>query len=211
MVRQLDQTPKKHQPILVGIADKSPLMRTALRTLLNEDERFEVVCSCKNANEFLQKVGSVEVDVAVAGWIIPPGDARLILDHLQARPGGPKVVVYTGFESESTPVHVMAHGGAAFVSKNEEPEYLLDTIAEVARGRMVFPYLDVSQINMNPIASLTKRELEILSSLAAGRTNKEIAAEKVVSTNTVKYHIRNLFEKLDVTNRGQAIALYLNS
>lgn len=211
MVRQIDQKPKKHKPIKVGIADKSPLMRTALRTLLGEDDRFEVVCICKNADEFLRKAGTVEVDVAVAGWIIPPGDARFILDHLHARPGGPKVVIYTGIESETTPAHVMAHGGAAFVSKNEEPEYLLDTIEQVARGRMVFPYLDVSQINANPISTLTKRELEILSSLAAGRTNKEIAAEKAVSTNTVKYHIHNVFEKLSVTNRGQAIALYLNS
>lgn len=186
-------------------------MRTALRTLLGEDERFEVVCICKNADEFLQKAGSVKVDVAVAGWVIPPGDARFILDHLNARPHGPKVVIYSGTESDTVPAHVMAHGGAAFVSKNEEPEYLLDVIAQVARNRMVFPYLNVNRIHANPISTLTKRELEILSSLAAGRTNKEIAAEKDVSTNTVKYHISNLFDKLSVNNRGQAIALYLNS
>ncbi|MBT8073295.1 MAG: helix-turn-helix transcriptional regulator, partial [Xanthomonadales bacterium] len=58
---------------------------------------------------------------------------------------------------------------------------------------------------------LTRRELEVLASLAAGHTNKQIAAEKGVSTNTVKYHIRNLFDKLGVNNRGQAIALYLKS
>lgn len=199
------------KPVRVGIADKSPLMRTALHTLLNEDGRFQVVCTCKNAAEFIAKVGTVKVDVAVVGWVIPPGDARYILDHLRPRPGAPKVVVYSGIESETVPAHVLAHGGAAYVSKNEEPEYLLDTIAEVARGRMVFPYLDVSRINANPLSTLTKRELEILSSLAAGRTNKEIAAEKGVSANTVKYHIRNLFDKLSVTNRGQAIALYLKA
>jgi len=81
----------------------------------------------------------------------------------------------------------------------------------VARGRMVFPYLDVSRLNANPLSTLTKRELEVLSSLAAGLTNKEIAAEKGVSANTVKYHVRNLFEKLGVSNRGQAIALYLKT
>jgi len=143
--------------------------------------------------------------------VIPPGDARFILDHLRTRSNAPRIVVYTGTEGETVPAHVMAHGGAAFVSKNEQPEYLLDTVAEVARGRMVFPYLDVSQINASPLSTLTKRELEILSSLAAGSTNKEIAAEKGVSTNTVKYHIRNLFEKLGVSNRGQAIALYLKA
>ena len=211
MTRHQNVDPAKSKPILVGIADKSTLMRTALRALLSEDSRFEVVCICKTAEELLESVTNAAMDVVVAGWIIPPGDARFILDHLQTRPGAPRLVIYTGIESDTVPAHTMAHGGAAFVSKNEEPEYLLDTIAEVARGRMVFPYLDVSRINASPLSTLTKRELEILSSLAAGRTNKEIAAEKAVSTNTVKYHIRNLFEKLGVSNRGQAIALYLKS
>jgi len=202
---------QRHGAIKVGIADKSPLMQTALRTLLSEDARFEVAGACKNAEEFLAQVGKVAMDVAVVGWVIAPGDARFILDHLRTRHKAPRIVVYSGIESETVPAHVMAHGGAAFVSKNEQPEYLLDTVAEVARGRMVFPYVDVSRINANPLSTLTKRELEILSSLAAGRTNKEIAAEKGVSANTVKYHIRNLFEKLGVSNRGQAIALYLKA
>ncbi len=203
--------PQRHGAIKVGIADKSPLMQTALRTLLSEDARFEVAGACKNAEEFLAQVGKLAMDVAVVGWVIAPGDARFILDHLRTRHKAPRIVVYSGIESETVPAHVMAHGGAAFVSKNEQPEYLLDTVAEVARGRMVFPYVDVSRINANPLSTLTKRELEILSSLAAGRTNKEIAAEKGVSANTVKYHVRNLFEKLGVSNRGQAIALYLKA
>ena len=205
MVIKQDQS----KPILIGIADKSPLMRAALKQLFSEDDRFQIVGSSENSETFLKMVEDIHMDVAVVGWVIPPGDARFILDHLQPRTDSPRVIVYTGLESDTVPMHVMAHGGAAYVSKNEQPEYLLDTVAEVARGRMVFPYLDVSLINANPLTTLTKRELEILSSLAAGRTNKEIAAEKGVSSNTVKYHIRNLFEKLSVSNRGQAIALYL--
>lgn len=205
MVRQQDQS----RPILIGIADKSPLMRAALKQLFSEDDRFQIVGSSENSETFLKMVEDIHMDVAVVGWVIPPGDARFILDHLQPRTDSPRVIVYTGLESDTVPMHVMAHGGAAYVSKNEQPQNLLDTAAQVARGRMVFPYLDVSLINANPLTTLTKRELEILSSLAAGRTNKEIAAEKGVSSNTVKYHIRNLFEKLSVSNRGQAIALYL--
>ncbi len=186
-------------------------MQTALRTLFNEDDRFEFVSISKNSEEFLAQIKQEDIDVAIIGWVIPPADARFILDHLRTNPNAPRVVVYSGIESETVPAHAMAHGAAAYVSKNEQPEYLLDTVAEVARGRMVFPYLDVSQINATPISTLTKRELEILSSLAAGRTNKQIAAEKGVSTNTVKYHISNLFEKLNVNNRGQAIALYLKA
>ena len=207
MVSHSDQS----KPIRVGIADKSPLMRAALKQLFSEDERFQIVSTSENSDEFLQSIENSPLDVAVIGWIIPPGDTRYILDRLQTRKNPPRVVVYTGYESETVPMQVMAHGGAAFVSKNEQPVYLLDTVAQVAGGQMVFPYLDVSQLNANPLTMLTKRELEILSSLAAGHTNKQIAAEKAVSTNTVKYHIRNLFEKLSVSNRGQAIALYLKS
>ena len=205
------QDPQAQKLIRVGIADKSPLMRAALKQLFSEDDRFQIVSTSENSQTFLKMVESITMDVAVLGWVIAPGDARFILDHLQPRKDAPRVVVYTGLESDTVPVHVMAHGGAAYVSKNEQPEYLLDTTAQVAKGRMVFPYLDVTLINANPLTTLTKRELEILSSLAAGHTNKEIAAEKGVSTNTVKYHIRNLFDKLSVNNRGQAIALYLKS
>lgn len=207
MVKQHDPS----KPIRVGIADKSPLMRAALKHLFSEDDRLQLVSTSEDSDGFLKFLESVPMDVAVVGWIIPPGDARFILDRLQTRKNSPRVVVYTGFESETVPAQVMAHGGAAFVSKNEEPVHLLNTIVQVAGGSMVFPYLDVSLLNANPLGTLTKRELEILASLAAGRTNKEIAAEKAVSTNTVKYHIRNLFEKLGVSNRGQAIALYLKS
>ena len=207
MVRQDDHS----KPTYVGIADKSPLMRAALKQLLSEDERFQIVSVSEDSEDFLKTSETAQMDVAVVGWIIPPGDARFILDRLRTRQNAPKVVVYTGLESDTVPLQVMAHGGAAFVSKNEQPVHLLNTIVQVAGGSMVFPYLDVSQLNANPLGTLTKRELEILASLAAGRTNKEIAAEKGVSTNTVKYHIRNLFEKLSVSNRGQAIALYLKS
>ena len=207
MVTQPDQS----NPIRVGIADKSPLMRAALKQLFSEDNRIELVSASECSKDFLKISEDLQMDVVVVGWIIPPGDARFMLDRLHTRKNSPRVVVYTGFESDTVPLQVMAHGAAAFVSKNEQPEQLIDTIVQVAKGRMVFPYLDVSALNDNPLTILTKRELEILASLAAGLTNKEIAAEKAVSTNTVKYHIRNLFEKLGVSNRGQAIALYLKS
>ena len=211
MVNQQGQKGSDLPPIRIGVADKSPLMRAALKQLMSEDDRFQMVSASEDSVSFLKQAETVPMDVAIVGWVIAPGDARYILDHLRPNPNTPRVVVYTGLESDTVPLQVMAHGGAAFVSKNENPAALLDTLAQVAMGRMVFPYLDVTQINANPLSTLTKRELEILSSLAAGHTNKEIAAEKGVSTNTVKYHIKNLFEKLSVSNRGQAIALYLKS
>lgn len=198
-------------PIRVGLADKNPLMHAALKHLLSEDDRFELVFVAFNCEDFLHSVSEKPIDVGVIGWVIGPCDGRFILDHLNGLDNAPRIVVYTGDEGKTVPSQVMSHGGAAFVSKSEQPQVLLDTIAAVAAGRMVFPYIDVRSIYDNPLSTLTRREMEVLADLASGRTNKQIARDLGVSLNTVKFHVRNLFQKLGVNSRGQAIAMYLKS
>jgi two-component system nitrate/nitrite response regulator NarP len=87
----------------------------------------------------------------------------------------------------------------------------MEAIVTVAAGRMIFPYIDVRSIYDNPLSTLTRREMEVLADLASGRTNKQIARDLGVSLNTIKFHVRNLYQKLAVNSRGQAIALYLRS
>jgi len=203
--------PQQPTAIRVGLADKSPLIQAALKLILSEDERFNLVHIAATCEDFLANAAENQIDVGVIGWIIGPCDGRFILDHVNAQEDPPRIVVYTGHDSEAVPAQVMAHGGAAFVSKSEQPAVLLDTIAAVAGGRMVFPYIDVRKIYDNPLATLTRRELEVLSDLAAGRTNKQIARDQGVSLNTIKFHVRNLFQKLGVNSRSQAIGMYLRS
>lgn len=197
--------------VRIGIADKSPLIRAALKQLLSEDPRFQLVLTCTDGDSFLTHALKTPLDVGVIGWIIPPGTGKYVLDQLSHYERPPRMVVYSGAESALVPAQVMAHGGAAFVSKSEEPVVLLDTIAAVALGKMLFPFLDVRKINQTPLAVLTRRELEVLSTLAAGHTNKQIAAQEGISANTIKYHLKNIYEKLDVHTRSQAVALYLKS
>lgn len=197
--------------IRVGLADKNPLIQAGLKHLLSEDDRFQLVHVASSCEEFLWKVDENPVDVGVIGWVIGPCDGRIILDHINAQESPTRIIVYTGDEDKMVPSQVMAHGGAAFVSKKEQPEVLLDTIAAVAAGRMLFPFIDVRKIYDNPLTTLTRRELEVLSDLASGRTNKQIARDLGVSLNTVKFHVRNLFQKLGVNSRSQAISLYLRS
>tara|TARA_B100000315_G_C14539869_1_gene570340 strand:+ start:305 stop:928 length:624 start_codon:yes stop_codon:yes gene_type:complete len=197
--------------IRVAVVDKSPLVRTALEHLLTEDPRFEFASVSADGEALLKDIEQISPDVIVSGWVMAIGDGKYILDHLQTVDVSTQVVIYTGAEGDFVPSLVMAHGGAAFVSKSEEPQDLLDIIAAVANGKMVFPILDVKKIHDNPLTGLTKRELEVLSSLAAGRTNKEIASELNVSNNTVKFHVRNLYQKLNVKNRSQAVSLYHKS
>jgi len=201
----------ERESIRVGIADKSPLIQAALKHLFAEDDRFNLVGVCSDGEAFLKILDHQDLEVAVIGWVIAPGDARYILDQLRNRESAPRIVVYTGAQSDAVPSQVMAHGGAAFVSKSEQPAILLDTISAVADGRMVFPFLDVRAINQSPLAALTRRELEVLALLAAGHSNKQIATAQSVSPNTVKFHLKNVFEKLSVQSRSQAVALYLKS
>ncbi len=197
--------------VRVGVADKSPLIQAALKQILSEDERFTLVHVSSDCEDFLENLAKESIDVGVIGWIFGPCDGRLILDRVNAQASPPRIVVYTGLEKSTVPTQVMAHGGAAFVSKSEQPSFLLDTIADVAEGRMVFPFIDVRTLYENPLVTLTRRELEVLSSLATGRTNKQIARDMDVSLNTVKFHVRNLFQKLGVNSRAQAISMYLKS
>lgn len=197
--------------IRVGVVDKNPLIQAGLRQLLSEDPRFEPVFTGPDAAAMLDAVEVTAMDVAVTGWVMPGGGGKYILDHLAGRDGVPRVVVYTGAEGDAIAAQVMAHGGAAYVSKSDPPARLLDTVAAVAGGQMIFPYLDVRRIHDNPMTGLTRRELEVLSALANGRPNKQIAHEQGVSLNTVKFHVKNLYAKLGVRNRAQAVALYLKS
>ena len=148
--------------IRVGVADKSPLVQAALTHLFAEDQRFELVDVWADGESLLQSIEQCDLDVVVTGWVISPGNGRYILDQLRAHSNAPRIIVFTGAEGESVPAQVMAHGGAAFVSKSEQPAYLLDTVAAVAEGRMVFPFLDVlAALNEVEIKTVKKRFEEI--------------------------------------------------
>ena len=76
---------------------------------------------------------------------------------------------------------------------------------------MVFPFLDVCELQQDPIQQLSRCERVMLEALSKGLTNRELAKELDISINTVKFHLSNLFEKLSVRNRAQAIAFYYSS
>jgi two-component system, NarL family, nitrate/nitrite response regulator NarP len=85
---------------------------------------------------------------------------------------------------------------------------LLEACIAVSKGQMVFPFLDVRSLRQDPIDQLSRRERTLLEALSKGLTNRELAREFDISENTVKFHLSNLFEKLSVKNRAQAIAFY---
>ena len=195
----------------VAIADKNPLVLSALSELIDRDPRFNLVLTVKTSDAFLQSVARTRVDVGVIGWALPPDGGAAITESLRDQEGAPRIVVYSGGLDPELARKVMGYGAAGFCSKSEQPERLLDAIESVARGQMVFPYLDVRGLHRDPWEHLTRREKELLAALAKGDSNERIARDFGLSINTVKFHLRNLYDKLAIKNRAQAVAYYYSS
>ncbi len=203
---------KPPSPIEVAIVDKSPLVLRALKSMLVNDERFELAVSATDGERFLEAVERVRFDVAVIGWAMPYCDGRTVLMRLADIKNAPRIIVFTGDMSPAVPPEVMKLGGAGFCSKTDQPEYLLDVIVNVARGQMIFPFTGQRRNNAAPPGlheQLTPRENELLGQLSNGSTNNEIAQNMGVSLNTIKFHLRNLYSKLGVRNRTEAITRHL--
>ncbi|MDB0033056.1 response regulator transcription factor, partial [Amylibacter sp.] len=102
----------------------------------------------------------------------------------------------------------LAAGAAGFCNDEQTVDELLETAITVASGKMVFPFMDVRELQDDPLFMLTKRERMILQLLADGSSNKELADSMTISINTVKFHLSNLYEKLGIKNRSQAISFF---
>ena len=198
-------------PILVTLADSNPLMLSAMAEFFERDARFSLVATSGSAEGFLETALRVPANVGVIDWTLPMLGAERLLDVLRAQPQAPRMVIYSQGEDTDIPRRSMGAGAAAYCSRQESPERLLDIVEAVAAGKMVFPFLDVRELHRDPMQSLTERERGLLALLSQGQTNKQLAIELGISVNTVKFHLRNLFEKLSVNNRSQAIAFFYSS
>jgi two-component system nitrate/nitrite response regulator NarP len=208
---QPDDSAPIAKPIDVVLADKSQLVLAGLNQLFTQDPRFRVVATVSDSDRFVKIAERTHFDVGITGWMLPSQGGRGVLSALREKPRaqGVAVVIYSGALDPDIPRQVMALGGAAFVSKRDTPEHLMEVVAQVASGHMVFPRFDVRCLYQEPFDNLTGRELQLLAALSEGATNGQIARRLGISLNTVKFHLKNLYEKLRVQNRAGAVALYI--
>lgn len=173
--------------------------------MFKQDERFDVRATATDGELFLQLVDRLSFDVGIIGWKMPFSDGRQVLTKLRERGSSVRVVVYSG---ANVAHQVRALGGAGFYSKAKSPEGLIEVISQVGQGNSIFPFEPLEAKNTASLPSLTSRELEILEILTQGYSNRQIARKFEISTNTVKFHLKNLYEKAQVDNRTQAVAFY---
>ena len=200
---------KSFYPVRVGVVDKNPLVVRGLRSLFEEDGRFDLVASAPDGARLLDGLGLIHMDIVITGWIMPYCNGRELLQALSRRPNAPRVVVYTGDTSTAVSKEAMELGAYAFFSKSEPPERLIHVLDSVIRGSMVFPFIGTAQ-EPDMFEQLTTKETLMLEKLCLGLTNQELAKELTVSPNTVKFHLKNVYSKLGVRNRAEAVALCFN-
>lgn len=198
------------QPIGVMLADANPLVLSAMSEIFERDPRFSLVATSATAEGFLGTVMRVPVKVGVIDWNLPVLGGAKLIEVLREQVHAPRLVVY-GDDSNDLPRLAMTAGAAGFASRSGEIESLLATCADVAAGKMVFPFVDVRELQSDPMQSLSRKEKVMLQALSKGLTNKELSAELGISLNTVKFHLSNLYDKLSVKSRAQAIAFYYSS
>lgn len=200
-----------NDPIHVVLADRNEIVLSGLERTFSEDDRFRVVAVATDGERFLEAVERLTFDVGVIGWTMPYLDGRGVLQAMRDQEKGPRILVYTEDSSPELPRKVMALGGAGFCPNTAPPDELRDTVAAISNGRMVFPYIDVRTLDTDPFSGLTRRERELLPLLRSGRAAASIASDLGISVNTVKFHLKNLYGKLGVKNRTQAVNAYLSA
>ena len=205
------QDPKGQvQQISVALADSNMLVLSAMSEIFDRDPRFSLSSTASTAEGFLATVMRVPVQVGIVDWRLPALGGQKLIEVLRDHPDAPRILVY-GDNAGDLPRQALSAGAAGFSPRNGPVEGLLETCVAVAAGQMVFPFLDVRELQTDPIYQLTKRERALLEALSRGLSNRQLAAEFEISANTVKFHLSNLYEKLSISSRTQAVAFFFSS
>lgn len=197
----------------VLIADDHPVYRQGLERAIRERPELELTASCADGRDALERISGAEPDVAVVDVRMPGLDGLKIVAAVAREGLRTKVILLTGHEDSTAAYRALAAGAAGYVSKASDHTELCDSIAAAARGETViapqFAAGIATEIQMREASdrpALTEREGEVLRRLAEGRTAQGIGEELHLSEATIKTHLHNLYEKLDVSDRAAAVA-----
>lgn len=196
----------------VIVADDHPLVLDGLRAVINGERDMHVLATATDGERALDAVQRFRPDVAVLDVHMPHMDGLACLARIRAEQIATRVLLLSAAADGPSLRAAIEHGADGYTLKTESPQTTIRAIREAAAGHLVFPAAARRWLSgrrpLDP-AALTEREESILRLLAEGRTNAHIAAAVFLSENTVKFHLRNLFAKLGVSNRTEAAATLL--
>ena len=197
-------------PIRVALADDHPLVLDGLEQLFRLVPEVTVVARATNADEALQVLRTVAPDVLLLDLMMPGGGLELL--RAAAAAGLPtRIILLTAVLDDAQLLEAIRLGAQGVVLKDMAPQLIIDAIREVHAGgqwlekglgaRALRRLLSRDLQTRAPARLLSRREMEIIRLVASGLRNKAIAERLAIGEGTVKVHIHNIYEKLDLTNR----------
>lgn len=203
--------------IRVLLADDQAMLIAALSTILNAQDDIEVVATANTGSEAVTAALSHRTDVAILDIRMPGMDGIAAAQAILSRVPECRIIMLTTFNEEELVAQSIAAGAHGFLLKDADPEVLVGAVWDVAKGESVLasqvtgPVLEayrtaltrgqLSAQERQGLSLVTRREMEVLSLIARGATNSEIAAEMVIAETTVKTHVSSLMSKLAARDR----------
>ncbi len=190
-----------------------PSSAGGLISLLEEMPEFDVVGEASDGEEALKVIAQRHPDIALVDVNMPRMDGIALVQALRRQKSALKVLMLTISQEDQDLIGAIRAGANGYILKNTEPEDLRKALLNIAEGKGVLspevvpPVLGVMQrgtLDSSP-QLLSDRELEVLQCLAEGLTTQQIASRLFISENTVKTHIRHILDKLEASNRTEAV------
>jgi DNA-binding NarL/FixJ family response regulator len=201
----------KNKRIRVALIDDHFSIHDVVTRLLNQTPDIKLVGQGANGEDALDLCGRVQPDVVLMDVVMPIMDGIRATELMAERFPDVKVLVLSSFEDHESVYAMLRHGAVGYLTKSTLSEDLVETIRVAAQGKMVFSKAIVDRLVSppRPIADyqLTDRELEVLVILAEGLTNQQSARRLSISTSTLKFHMSNIYRKLGVQTRSEALVL----
>ncbi len=204
--------------IRLAIVEDDAVIRRSLSRIVDEARGLRCLAACATGEEALKQLPDLQPDVVLMDINLPQMSGIECVRRLRELLPKTQVLMLTVYEDSDLIFRALRAGASGYLLKRSEPEQLLGAIHDVLHGgspmtsqiaRKVVQAFRASSEAENLTMKLTEREAEILDCLAKGYANKEIADRLNVSVPTVRSHLRNIYEKLHVHSRTEAVAKYL--
>jgi len=200
--------------VRVLIADDHTLFREGLAALLNSVSGLEVIATVEDGSQAIESAAKLQPDVILMDLQMPGINGIEATRQIVGTSPHIGVIVVTMFEDDDSVFAAMRAGARGYVLKGADQNDILRAIQAVARGEALFGptiaarlmnyFTPQEKISTPAFPELTEREREILELIAQGANNAEIATQLTISQKTVRNHVSNIFNKLQVTDRVQA-------
>lgn len=200
--------------IRVVVADDHPIVRSGITAHLDSHRDIEVVGEAVDGDTALQLARRMRPDVVVLDINMPGRRTVDVVAELVAMPISTSVLILTAHNDLEHILALLKSGAKGYVLKDEEPSTIIAAVRSVAAGRTwVSPGVMATMVDHtvrdkadDDPSALSSRELEVLHLLSNGRDNQEIGRALNISERTVRYHLHNIYDKLGVQRRAEAIA-----